>query len=114
MQTTSLEVSRELEKAGFWKDQEVSYAWMDCAEYIEGCCVDPDYHITEFDLFVGEKHIPAATLDDLVPALGLDKPWAGWETVERNMDILIRIKRNGLTPDTLARVWIKLNKEKND
>ena len=111
MQTTSLEVSRELEKAGFWVKRNFRYVYIDDINqaYYRYSCEG----ITE--LVDNDKTTPAATYDDLIPALGLDKPnkdyacsdWGyGWTYY---FDITVR--DNGFTPDALAKVWIELNKD---
>ena len=94
MTTTSLSMSRKLAAAGFWKDTRVDWWLVDGVAYFR-----PQLH--------GDVDIPAATLDDLLTALGLDKPWgerslSGWDYA----DVEDRIFNRGLTPDVLAQVWL--------
>ena len=88
MTTTSLEMSRKLVAAGFWKGRAPLMAW------------SPSGHL-------GASGHPAdtfaATLDDLVSALGLDKPWARRPNAA---EILAATDDHGLTPDVLAQVWL--------
>ena len=106
MTTTSLEVSRQLQDAGFWNGDRdpANYGYaFDVKEM--GTHTEKDYdrpYITEYDLY----EIPAATLDDLVPALGLDKPFA------QSDSMFMDLRDGGLTPDTLARVWLDANDKK--
>ena len=102
MQTTSLEVSRELEKAGFW-DNRKPVCW-----HIKD--LQRSAHESEL-AFRPEGSVPAATLDDLIIALGLDKPW---DTIYHMGRLFHKVYPDGFNCDPLARVWIELNKEKND
>ena len=101
MQTTSLEMSRALQEAGFWRDKELaSWWWM----YVDEC--HPGREPVRLSVLIrgarykDKQHVPAAMLDDLVPALGLDKP-VGWTG-----KAILTVATHGLTCDSLARVWI--------
>ncbi|GAG45459.1 unnamed protein product [marine sediment metagenome] len=103
MQTTSLEMSRALQEAGYTESREDTRAWW-----------TPEGSLTEFPY---PTCVPAYTLLNLVPALGLDKPWDdldafpydrgeegyGWSLSEVACGA---IYEHGLTPDTLAQVWL--------
>ena len=98
MTTTSLEMSRKLKAAGFFNPPHRGI-------YIDNPTFSPD-------------GLLRATLDDLVTALGLDKP-GECESILYAVDsgndgrgtILRHIYYNGLTPDTLAQVWIDIQTE---
>ena len=84
MTTTSLEMSRKLDAAGFFEKYNAGkWRWF----------TSPD----------GSSSHRRATLDDLVTALGLDKPW-----VKRRdcVSLLTRFCDDGLTHDVLAQVWL--------
>ena len=89
MTTTSLDISRKLDAAGFWKGNDNGGVW--------------------FTRPSGADSYRRATLDDLIPALGLDKPWGSWDELEKRFSFLIGVKDYGLTPDVLAQVWLDTN-----
>jgi len=102
MQTTSLGVSRALQKAGF-----------DSMNLLEWCDTEVGV-VVMWSRDVKEHHdflAPAYTLDDLVPALGLDKPW---DTLnESKAKMLTRLEDavycDGFIPNALASVWLDEN-----
>ena len=110
MQTTSLEVSQELEKAGFWDERMFLHYWF----WFDGEChigaVEPEDWSSPNNM-----ECPAATYDDLIPALGLDKPNKDYACSDEGsggwtyyFDITVRDE--GFTPDTLAKVWMGLKR----
>jgi len=126
MKTTSLEMSRELQDAGFWGPEKPSHYWV-ARQGIRsrGYYVEPQ-HVDCLE-FIRNHNIPAATLDDLVQALGLDKPrpiryqampghekdapyWA-WRTIYDKVTHAMDAG-SGFTPDTLAHVWLEVNDNK--
>jgi len=107
MQTTSLEVSRALQEAGFWEGEEATWAYLSIGEG----------GLTEYanpikpTAYMFDGSVLAATYDDLVPALGLDKPW---DTLnESKAKMLTRLEDavycDGFIPNALASVWLDEN-----
>jgi hypothetical protein len=107
MQTTSLEISKALQAAGFWPemvDDATTPDYWHQTDIVGGQLTHRDEAAHISDLKRLGSNIPAATYDDLIPALGLDKPWSGrWWGY---------LKRVGMTPDTLAEVWLEENAER--
>ena len=112
MNTTSLEMSRKLDAAGFW-DRETGYV-----ERFYRKRNGKLYHIDD-EFYYIDADTPAATLDDLVAALGLDKlknfilhdKIAGMVFPAK---ISWAIDQHGLTPDVLAQVWLDTNTNPED
>ncbi|MCK5602973.1 hypothetical protein KAR91_13910 [Candidatus Pacearchaeota archaeon] len=112
MQTTSLEVSRELEKAGFWEDG--VYQRTPSAIWLKGQFSET-WNIVTWAKRADSGRVYAATYDDLILALGLDKPnkdysvsddgCGGWTYY---FDITVRDR--GFIPDVLADVWLDLKR----
>ena len=102
MTTTSLEMSRKLDAAGFRKD------WCPLWFYVGDTLfsVEDEYFRPDIDA-------RAWTLDDLVTALGLDKPWSDVHCkcpspLNSAWCIYEALEDHGLTPDVLAQVWIDI------
>lgn len=96
MTTTSLEMSRKLKAAGFFNPPHRGI-------YIDNPTFSPD-------------GLLRATLDDLVTALGLDKPWSDVHCkcpspLNSAWCIYEALEDHGLTPDVLAQVWIDIQTE---
>ena len=104
MNTTSLEMSKKLDAAGFWKEREFYCSWY------KSKITESTYTLIPalFDAKLSEHICPAATLDDLVTALGLDKPWGMSEPEWANQAKCISdgLGEHGLTHDVLAQVWL--------
>ena len=113
MNTTSREMSWKLDAAGFWEDRDKRY-FLFQVENKPGTY----WHVGDMrhDLFDVNHDTPAATLDDLVTALGLDKPWGMSEPEWANQAKCISdgLGDYGLTPDVLAQVWLDTHTNTED
>ena len=112
MQTTSLEVSRELEKAGFWDGKAAPdyWHWLDMGGGVR------------YRPLLTNGYLRAATYGDLIPALGLDEPWKDMEKRHgvnyggsTNADLVTDVADDhGFNCDPLAKLWMELHPKGTD
>lgn len=112
-QTTNLKISKALQAAGFWetRDREWTHTWYKGPNdewYVLDRCLYSTVH--------GDRMVPAATYNNLIPALGLDKPIKCEHSYyDRQHCVGCRasglITYHGLTCDSLGQLWLDLHAE---
>ncbi|MCP4898861.1 MAG: hypothetical protein GY906_17965 [bacterium] len=107
MQTTSLPMSKALKAAGFWEKRELAdWWWLYVNEDHPGREAVSLRVLTSGQRYKDKQHVPAATYDDLIPALGLDKPFFHLKAVVMAALVNGSIYKKGFTCDALAQLWL--------